>query len=370
MKFKSNFKLILLASFVMLLLSAFLTMNAQAPSLVQKIDDYLQQQQFQGTALVAKENNILFERGYGFANAEYEIANTPQTVYRIGSITKLFTAVAILQLQEEGLLSVQDPIQKYLPHYPKGDQITIHHLLCHASGIGEITNLPNFSEIKLYPSTPEKALVYFQDLPLRFKPGSDCEYSNSGYLLLGHLIEIVSHKHYEEYLQEHIFNPLRMNSTYYAYNSYIIPQRASGYVHNENGLLEHAGYIDMSLAHGSGGLASTVEDLLKFNRSLRETTILSSKSLSALFTTHAYNAARKCYFGYGIRIGPFNKDMENCQNSIVGHFGSIDGFEGASIQYLDDGLIIILLSNVEKADVRKFHKDLAAIVHSYWRASA
>lgn len=250
----------------------------QNPTVDQKIDSYLQAKTFQGAVLIAKQGKVVFARGYGMANAEHGISNSPQTVFRLGSITKQFTAVAILRLQELGKLNVNDPISQYLPDYPQGDKITIHHLLTHSSGIKSITKLPNLSEIQRHPSTPNKAMRYFQDLPLEFAPGSDCKYSDSGYIVLGAIVEIVAKMSYEQYLQQHLFLPLGMKATYFDHNQTLIPLRASGYGINAKGEPVNAEFIEMSFPHGAGSLASTVEDLYKWDRALREDRLLSKES--------------------------------------------------------------------------------------------
>ena len=358
--------LILLTSTVF----AAMTVNLGASPLANEMDTYLKENQFQGSVLIAKEGEILFSKGYGYANEEFKIENSVETVFRIGSITKQLTAVAILQLQEKGMLSVQDPIAKYLPGYPQGDKITIHHLLSHSSGISSITDFPNLLQMQRDATYPQKTIEHFKNLHLKFSPGTDCEYSDSGYIILGAIIEAVAKQSYEGYLQENILIPLGMNSTYYEHNASVIPNRASGYVKNEQGVTQHAPYVDMSFPHASGALSSTVKDLFVFYQALKGEALLKKESRESLYKIQASNANRKIAYGYGFRIGPQNRGMEDCRSSIVGHFGTIDGFEAALIRYLDDELIIILLSNREKTDVRSFHKDLARLVQSHWRPSA
>lgn len=340
--------------FISLLLIAT-TIAHCAPSLTQKIDALLNEQHFQGAVLIAKNNQILFCKGFGLANAEHHISNTPDTVFRIGSITKSFTAIAILQLQEKGLLNVDDPINKYLPGYPQGEKITIHHLLSHTSGIAEIMEVPNYDEIKRNPTTPLKAIELFKNLPLKFSPGTSCEYSNSNYIILGAIIESITKKSYEDVIKANILQPLGMNATYYAHNEQLIPKRASGYSRQ----LQNATYIDMSLPHASGALASTVKDLYKLDQGLSKLL----KNPKVLFTIHGCNPAEKLAYGYGFRIGPVNRNMEECRPSILGHFGSIEGFEAAFIKDPDEDLTIILLSNVENAPVRSLHKRLASLIY-------
>lgn len=331
-----------------------------------RIDAFMQAQNFHGAVLIAKGDQVLFKGAYGLANREHAIPNSPQTVFRIGSVTKQLTAVAILLLQEQGKLNVSDPLSKYLPTFPNGENITLHHLLSHSSGIATITDLPHFASFQLQPTTPLKTITQYQQLQPHFPPGSDCEYSDPGYIILGAIIEIASGKSYEEYLRESIFAPLGMSATTIDQQQVIIPQRAAGYAINKNDQIIPAGYIDMSFPHAAGALVSTVEDLYKFNRALQNNTLLSPASLKALFSIQASNASRKIAYSYGFRIGPQNRFMEECDSSVIGHFGSIEGFEAASLLYAD-GLMIILLSNVEKTPVRSMHIALAQLAHGHWR---
>lgn len=356
--------------FIALAAVAMLSKAFFAPTMAQTIEAFLEQRKFQGAVLIAKDGNILLSKGYGFANAEHRISNTSSTVFRLGSITKQVTAVAILQLQEKGLLSVDDPIKKYLPHYTMGKKITIHHLLSHTAGVPSITEFANLPEIQRHPVTPDEVITYFNGLPLRFEPGSDCEYSDSGYIVLGAIIEAVTKKPYEVYVQEHIFQPLGMHSSYYDHHELIIPNRASGYA-QEDGKIRHANFLDMSLPHASGALASTVEDLYQFDRALTGTSLLSQSSLETMYTIHGSSRAHRIAYGYGVMLGPQNEGMEGCDASVTGHFGFIEGFEAALINYPDSDLTIILLSNVEKTPVNELHKELEKLLSDYfWRNHA
>ncbi len=320
-----------------------------------KVDTYLQESQFQGSVLIAKGGKVLFSKGYGLANVEHKIPNSPQTVFRLGSITKQFTAVAILQLQEQGKLNVQDPIGKYLPNYPQRDKITIHHLLTHSAGIPEITDFPNLSEIQRHPSNPEKVIAYFKDLPLEFTPGTDSKYSNSGYIILGEIVEKVSGVTYEKYIQEHFFKPLGMKSTYLDRNQKLIPNRAAGYGIDPSGAVVNAEFIEMSFPHGAGAMASTVEDLYLWDLALKEGKLLSKASMEQLFQVQAVSEKNQIAYGYGFFI---DKDRKT-----VGHKGGIEGFRAASYRHLDNDLTIILLSNREDTNVIALEQELS----SYWR---
>jgi CubicO group peptidase (beta-lactamase class C family) len=344
---------------LMVVLGAFLTL----PGAAKNLDSYLKDKGFEGAALIAKGGEILLKKGYGLANREHNVPNLPKTVFRIASLTKQITAIAILQLEQQGLLDLHDPISKFLPDYPEpqGNLITIHHLLSHTSGVAEITDFPNLAEIQRRPSTPKQVIAYFSALPLLFAPGTDCKYSNSGYIILGAVLESITGQVYSYYVKEHIFTPLGMDSSDMETSSLIIANKASGYVQEA-----HARYLDMSFPHASGALVSTVEDLHCLRLGLGS--LLNQKNREALFTVHGVNPENSLAYGYGCRVGPQNKGMEGCPESIVGHFGGIEGFSAASVYYPDHDLTIILLSNVENMPVREFHKDLAHFILSSWRS--
>ena len=324
----------------------------------QQIHGYLSDKNFQGAVLIAKEGKILFSQGFGLANVEHQISNATHTVYRLGSITKQFTAVAILQLQEQGLLNVNDPISKFFPIYPQEDKISIHHLLTHTSGIPSITEFPNLSQIQRHPSTPMQVMTYFQDLPLEFSPGTECKYSDSGYIILGAIVEAVSHCSYEEYLREHFFKPLNMQSTYFDHNQVIIPHRASGYAVKQDSLV-NAEFIEMSFPHGAGSLASTVEDLYLWDRALKEGKLLSPESNTLLFTVHAASIKNQMSYGYGFFI--------DVDKGTIGHMGSIEGFRAALYRYLDDDLTVIVLANRENISAVDLQEELAFLTRRYLR---
>lgn len=332
----------------------------QTPSMNQEVDSYLDEKDFQGTVLIAKEGQILFSKGYRLANAEHQIPNTPKTVFRLGSITKQFTAVAILQLQEQGKLNVKDPISKYLPDYPQGDKIKIHHLLTHTSGIPSITDFPNLSEIERQPSTPDRVMAYFKDLPLEFTPGAECKYSDSGYIVLGAVIEAVTDASYEKYVQDNFFSPLGMKATYFDHNQRVIPNRASGYGLDAKGTVVNAEFIEMSFPHGAGSLSSTVEDLYIWDRALKEDKLLSKEARKELFRVQAFSENHQIAYGYGLFIDD--------KKHIIGHMGSIEGFRSALYRHLDGDITLIILSNREDTNAVVLEQELYSIISSSWRS--
>ena len=218
---------------------------------------------FMGAVLVAQDGKVLLSRGYGHANLEWNIPNTPAIKFRLGSVTKQFTAAAILLLEERGRLSIDDPVKKHLPDAPAAwDPVTIRHLLTHTSGIPSFTGFPDYRSFKMFSTPAEKIVASFLDKPLEFQPGEKWNYSNSGYVLLGHLIERISGGTYEKFIQDSIFTPLAMADSGYDSNRTVIPRRAAGYSPSPAGPV-NADFINMTVPHAAGALYSTTEDLLR-----------------------------------------------------------------------------------------------------------
>jgi CubicO group peptidase (beta-lactamase class C family) len=303
---------------------------ARAQDLLPKFEEYAQAaaraDRFSGAILVARDGKVLVSKGYGMADVEHDVPNTPETKFRLGSLTKQFTAAAILLLQERGKLSVQDPVCKYVAPCPEAWQpVTIHHLLSHTAGVPNFTNLksfPDYMRTKREPTTVEALLGRFRDRPLDFKPGEGWNYSNSGYVLLGHVVEKVSGKSYEGFLRENIFEPLKMTSTGYDHADEVVKRRARGYAPGPDGGVVNASYIDMSIPFAAGGLYSTVGDLYLWDQALYGEKLLKKSSLDAMFT-----AVRNDYgYGYGV-----NKLFDRRH---AAHGGGIEGFATSIHRFL------------------------------------
>src|SRR5580704_4160684 len=236
--------------------------SATVPNLArmeQVIQSFVADKQFMGAVLVARENDVLLNKGYGFANLEWNIPDSPKTKFRLGSITKQFTAASILLLEERGKLSTNDAVKKYMPDAPAAwDKITIFHLLTHTSGIPSFTSFPDYAKLEPFSATPGELVTRFRDKPLDFQPGEKWSYSNSGYALLGYVIEKASGTTYEKFVQENIFTPLGMKDSGYDSNSAIIPRRASGYASGPKGP-QNAGFVNMTVPFAAGALYSTTE---------------------------------------------------------------------------------------------------------------
>ncbi|MBL4933276.1 serine hydrolase domain-containing protein [Clostridium paridis] len=297
-----------------------------------KLEKYMDKySNFNGTVLVAKNEKILFENGYGMADAENKRQNTPQTVFKIASITKQFTATAILMLQEKGLLNVQDTIDKYIENYPNGNKIKIFNLLNHTSGIPDYLKL--ISSNSGY--TPEKLIGLFKDKKLNFAPGTKYEYSNSNYVLLGYIIEKVSGMSYEDYMRENIFKPLKLESTGTLNNMDRATEKAQGYSYINHKSNQYQKDIDMdpSLAFAAGNLYSNVEDLLVWNNNLCSGKLINENSLKEMLTPYLN--------GYGFGWYIINKDNQK----LIEHEGDILGFTTLIRRDMNTGYVVILLSN-------------------------
>jgi CubicO group peptidase (beta-lactamase class C family) len=315
------------------------------------IHSYVSDKQFMGTVLVARDQAVILDKAYGFANLEWSVQNTPTTKFRLGSITKQFTSACVFLLQERGKLKIDDPVKKYMPDAPAAwDKITIYNLLTHTSGIPSFTGFPDYHSTEATPTTPEQLVARFRDKPLEFQPGEKWNYSNSGYVLLGYLIEKISGQTYEKFVQENIFTPLGMKDSGYDSNSEIIVHRASGYTPGKEGV-ENAGYIDMTIPLSAGALYSTTEDLLRWEQGLFGGKVLSPASLQKMTTPFLNDYA--C--GVAVHVEKGHK--------LIDHGGGIEGFNTQLSYYPDEKLTIIALSNLNGPAPGAIATNLAATIH-------
>ena len=331
-----------------------------AGALKPKIEQYLDAQArvflFGGTVLVARNGEVLFSKGYGPANAEWDIPNTPETKFRLGSITKQFTATAVLRLQEQKKLSVQDPICTHLSPCPDAwKPITIHHLLTHTSGIPSYTGRPEYGKTMMMPKSKDDMVAGFRDLPLEFVPGEQFKYNNSGYFLLGVIIETVAGRKYEEVLRDEIFVPLGMQDTGYDWSEPLLTRRASGYSRRDHGLV-NARFLDMQQPYSAGALYSTVGDLLTWDRALDADRVLPKTALDAMFTPF------KNDYAYGWSITPADKGPSG--KLQIGHGGGINGFSTMYTRVPEDKVAVIVLSNVENVNAGAVARDILSMLYS------
>lgn len=305
--------------------------------------------QFTGAVLVAQRGAALFDRAYGLANREWDIANTPATHFRIGSITKQFTAVAILLLEERGSLKLTDPVSAHLPDAPAAwSDLTLHHLLTHTSGIPNVTNDPEFLLWKNSPATVRQMVARFRDLPLDFRAGTRHSYSNSNYLVLGLLVEKLAEQRFGDFLRENVLDPLGLKDSGLDSNQRILPRRANGYV-RRGAEWFNAPYSDMSVPHAAGAMYSTTHDLWHWAEAVFHDKLLTPASRAKLLTVDQAD------YALGVRV------TVSHGRKTIDHGGSIAGFSSFLAHYPDDGLTVVVLSNLNTRSTAKLASQLAAI---------
>lgn len=348
---------------MLLLFTVSLFAQNKAQQIEHLLAKYNEYGQFNGSALIAENGKVIFKKGFGSANMEWNIPNQTDTKFRLGSISKQFTALLIVKLAEEGKIKLDVPITTYLPDYPKanGDKITIHQLLTHTSGIPNYTSLPNFFKDKSRnPYTPEEFVKTFSSLPLDFTPGEKFNYSNSGYFLLGYIIEKISGKTYEQYLQEIIFTPLKMVNSGYDHSDIILKNRAAGY-ERQGKAIRNAAYLDMSLPYAAGSLYSTVEDLFLWDQALYTNKLLTEKSMESLFKP--YIKAWNGFYGYGWSTYEV-PNGENSKLSVVEHGGGINGFNTIISRIPADKNLVVLLNNTGGTVLGEMNTAIRAILYN------
>ena len=335
--------------------------TVQAQKISKQLDvltaSYAKAGQFNGTVLVAEKGKVVFAKGYGLANREWDQPNAPDTKFRLGSLTKQFTSMLVMQLVEKGQLKLDAHITDYLPDYPKagGDKITLHHLLTHTSGIPNYTAQPNFRNgPSIQPTTPVAFVSTFSAMPLEFEPGSKFNYSNSGYFLLGAIVEKVTGKPYAQVLTENILQPLHMQDTGYDLAGTILPKRATGYEKTPTGMANSA-YLDMTVPYAAGSLYSTVLDLYKWDQALYTNQLLSEANKALLFKDF------KSGYAYGWNIGksPMGPDTVAVQQ----HGGGINGFRTFLLRAPKDHHLVVVLDNEGGPKVSQLSADLLKVLY-------
>jgi CubicO group peptidase (beta-lactamase class C family) len=298
---------------------------------------------FRGAVLVGINGRIVFEKAYGMGDEEWGAHNSLNTKFRIASLSKQFTAACILLLQERGRLNVHDPISRYLSDLPAAWQaITIHQLLTHTSGIHDYTSSPEMPKLNRTGATPQQMIALVADKPLDFKPGTNWGYTNTGYILLGMIIEKVSGQPYANFLQSNIFEPLGMGHSGYDRARDITKERASGY-QIIDGHVVNADFIDMSIPFSAGGIYSTIEDIYLWNEALTEDgKLLSAQSLKQMFTEYPEATHEGQHYGYGVVISrlKFGK-------LLYYHGGGVEGFSSSIQCYPQERVCIVVLSNLD-----------------------
>jgi len=313
-----------------------------------KIDQIMQDRSasgdFTGTALVAREGHIIYQQAFGYANLEWSVPNDLQTKFEIGSITKQFTALLILQFVNEGKIKLDGRLSEYLPYYREdtGDRVTVSELLSHTSGIPSFTDVPGFLEgpsSRTRYSVKQFAQEYCSG-NLQFDPGSRFAYSNSGYFLLGAILEEISGVTYEQLLADRVFAPLGMKNSGYTHSEKVIPHRASGYERSAAGL-QNARYYDMSIPFAAGALYSTVGDLYLWDQALYGERLLPSHLRDLLFKPNLED------YGYGWVLLIPKPNAPYAGEAIPMHGGAIFGFQSVIQHIITHRELIVLLDNAD-----------------------
>lgn len=332
---------------------------SNAQDLNRKIDSLIQSEFKEANGpgavfLIAKKGKPIYEKAFGMANLELESKMNTNNVFQIGSMTKQFTAVAILMFEEQGKLKVIDPISKYIPSYPNGDKITIHHLLTHTSGIKDFTKMKALQDIAQKEMTPEQMVDFFKNEQVDFVPGEKFEYNNSGYVVLGHIIELVSGGTYEDFIKKNIFDKAGMTNSFYASDRKIIKNRAFGYHKKSSGYVNKT-VINFSVPFSSGSLMSTLDDMLKWQNALNQNLLLTSKEETKAFTRYQLNNGQEIEYGYGWHL----KNINGTQTRE--HGGSIFGFKSMAVYIPSKDIYVVGFSNCDCNSPTQLVKDIAKL---------
>jgi CubicO group peptidase (beta-lactamase class C family) len=325
-----------------------------------QFDKILSEQNFENSpgfaVLVAKNNELIYRKAFGYANLELDVKLQPDHIFRIGSITKQFTAAAILKLEEEGKLSLHDDITKFMKDYPThGHTISIEHLLTHTSGIKSYTSMREWdAEMRKKDFSPEALIDFFKNQPMDFAPGEKFLYNNSAYFLLGYIIEKASGKTYEEYIQEALFEPLGMENSSYGNPSRVIKNRAAGYM-KKNGEFVNAEFLSMTQPYAAGSLLSTVDDLFTWYTSIMNDKVISKENLIKAHTSFKLNNGKPTGYGFGWSLG-------NIQGSpMIEHGGGIHGYLTASLWLPEENVFVAVFSNCNAMSPQSTAIKLAAV---------
>jgi CubicO group peptidase (beta-lactamase class C family) len=348
--------------FIAIILAAQLTAFAQdhAAEIQELLALAHEYRQFNGAALVAENGKIVYKGAFGPANMEWNIPNTPDTKFRLGSITKQFTATVVMQLVEQGKIKLDARLSDYLPDYRKdtGSKVTIHHLLTHTSGIPSYTSQPGFFEnVSRNPYKVDEFVKKYASGDLEFEPGSKYTYNNSGYFLLGAIIEHVTGKPYEQVLKENIFDALGMKNTGYDHHGTILPKRATGYSKTPDGYA-NAGYLDMSIPYAAGSLYSTVEDLYLWDQALYTDKLLSAQSKALMYKPFLDNYA----YGWVVTNASFKQNDQPVQ--VISHNGGINGFTTTIVRFPKEKNLIVMLDNTGSEYLDRLSDSIAKILYN------
>lgn len=295
-----------------------------------------------GAVIVVHKGTTIYKSAKGMADMELNVPIQPDMIFRIGSISKQFTAMSILKLHEEGKLNVADDVKKYIPQLSWTEAITIDQLVHHTSGVPSYTDFPDFfASRSMHDTSIDSVIAYFNNRPLDFAPGTQWNYSNSGYILLGAIIEKVSGMSYADYIERNLFLPLGMKNSRFEVNSEIVPNKVKGYSPNEEGGWSNAPYISMTWPHAAGSLISTTEDLYIWNKAIHEGKFVSKASLTQAFKGAVLPDGKDTYYGFGLMMGVIRGE------NTIEHSGGINGFVTNACYIPEQDLFVAVLTNKE-----------------------
>jgi len=307
------------------------------------------------TVLVSRNGQVIYKKAFGMANLELNAPMQVDNVFWVASITKQFTAVAILQLMEQGKLNLEDEITKFIPDYPaQGNKITIEHLLTHTSGIHNFSGMKDPEKKLALDCTPNEVIDFFKNLPMRFAPGTNWEYSNSGYFLLGYIIEKITGKPYAEYLEENIFKPIGMTNSLFANNKRIIKNRVGAYSLGDNGF-ENSRPLNMTHVYSAGAIQSTVEDFFKWHQAVHSYKLVKKETLDKAFTRYKLKDGKETDYGYGWRLNYVY------ESPSIWHGGGIEGFGTTEIYLPKEDVFVVVFSNCDCIYPQEISSRLAAL---------
>lgn len=346
-----------------LLIVSFLSLSFQSISYAQHSETYIDsllQEKYPpnapgATFLISKNGNIIYKKAFGLANLEHNVAMQTDNIFEIGSITKQFTAISILMLMEQGKLDLDDDITKYIKDYPtQGKTITIHHLLTHTSGIKSYTKMKSLNDIATQDLSPIELIDFFKNEPIDFNPGEEFSYNNSGYIILGYIIESVSGQSYASFVEAHIFKKLGMTSSLFASHKKVIKNRAYGYQKKDDYINKR--HISYTLPYAAGSLMSNVDDMLTWQIALNENKLVSKKTIEKAFTNYTLNNGNFINYGYGWHIKKMNEVISR------EHGGSIFGFKSMAVYIPSEDLYVIGLNNCDCNSPTEITKEIAQLV--------
>ena len=335
------------------------TARVSDEKLAESINEYLEQtykpNEPGAAIIVIRQGKVILRKGYGKANLELGVPIEPDMVFRTGSVTKQFTAVAILMLVDQGKILLDDEITKFLPDYPtNGHKITVEHLLTHTSGIKSYTSLPEWTPLWRKDMPLTELIALFKDKPMDFAPGERYAYNNSAYVLLGAIIEKTSGQSYQDFIEKNIFAPLGMKHSYYDDTARVIPRRVSGYSKGKEGFI-NAAYLSMSQPYAAGSLLSSVDDLATWDAALYTGKLVKPELLKRAWTSTKLNNGRETNYGFGWSVGVYEG------HSLIEHSGGIPGFASYALRSPEDRVFVAALTNKDFESPGKIVFKIAAM---------